>query len=363
MQADDQPPGTGPGSNRPPDSINDTNVARWLTENVDGAVAPFSYSPISGGNSNLTFRVADAAGKVFVLRRPPLNSVLATAHDMAREWRAIRGLQSTPVPVPPALGFCSDPEVTGAPFYVMGFVDGVVQHSLDQTLVAFSPQQRRRSGESLLDVLADLHALDIDEIGLGDHGPRRHYLERQLARWYRQYTETRTTEIPDIDRTHVRLLDTLPETGDVTVVHGDFRLGNCIAAPDGHIAAVLDWEISTLGDPLADLAYCLNGWARPGTTIGRLADAADLPTMADGFGSSDEMLERYALRSGRDVSGIGFYVAFNHWKYACIVQGVLSRYLSGALGSTDGVDLEGFARSIEQRAALASESLDALDDA
>jgi len=344
-----------------PDGIHGARVARWLTENVDNAHAPFRFTAIIGGNSNLTFRVDDEAGHAFALRRPPLNSVLATAHDMGREWRVIHALQHSSVPVPRTLGFCSDLTVTGAPFYVMAFVDGVVQHSRQQTVAAFTSDQRRISGQSLFDVLAELHAVDIDGVGLGEHGPRENYLERQLNRWYGQYNETKTADIPDVDSAFTRLLETRPASADVTIVHGDYRLGNCITGADGHIAAVLDWEISTLGDPLADLAYCLNDWARPDNAIGRLTDSADLATMADGFDSAAAMLSRYADRSRRDVTDIGYYVAFNHWRYACIAQGVLSRYRSGARGSTDKVDLDGFARSVELRAALANDALDGIE--
>ncbi|MEQ1704215.1 MAG: phosphotransferase family protein, partial [Ilumatobacteraceae bacterium] len=283
------------------DGIDAREVTRWFVENLSQAVPPFQFQVLAGGNSNLTFLVTDSRGGQFVLRRPPLNSVLATAHDMVREWRAISALQSTAVPVPPALGLCTDSAVNGAPFYVMGFVDGYVQHSLDISLAMSTPEQRRLTGHSMCDVLVDMHAVDIDAVGLGGHGPRGGYLDRQLKRWYAQYAATTTQEVGDVEYSYHRLLELLPPESDVTLVHGDYRLGNCITGPSGAIAAVLDWEISTLGDPLADLAYCLNTWARPDNNLGGLLDSRSAPTMADGFPSTAEFLDRYSERSGRDV--------------------------------------------------------------
>lgn len=342
-----------------PAGVSVAAVERWFATEVAHAVAPFTYGLIAGGHSNLTYGVTDAVGQRFVLRRPPLNGVLATAHDMGREWRAVHALQDTPVPVPPALAFCPDPDITGAPFYVMGFVDGVVQHGIEQTLT-LTVEQRRTSGESLFDVLADLHAIDIDAVGLSGHGPHEGYLERTIRRWYKQYRASVSREVPDVDASYERLLERLPADSALTIAHGDYRLGNCITSHDGPIVAVLDWEISTLGDPLADLAYLVNSWVRPGTDAASRIDASQSPTMADGFGSADEMLQRYARRSGRDVSHIDYYVAFNQFKSACIVQGVLSRYLSGALGDTTHVDLDAFARSVVDRSAMAMTALDAL---
>ena len=343
-----------------PAGIDVDRVRSWIDANVEGATGPYRYELLAGGHSNLTYGVTDAADRRYVLRRPPLNSVLATAHDMGREWRAIYALQDTAVPVPAALGFCGDVDVNGAPFYVMGFVDGYVQHTIDTTLAHSTPTERRIAGRSLFDVLADLHAVDIDAVGLDAHGPRDGYVERQLRRWYKQYTAMKSKELPDVDTSYARLLEKIPQHSDVTVVHGDYRLGNCITSFAGPIAAVLDWEISTLGDPLADLAYLLNTWATPGSESLLQSDSSVAPTMADGFEPADVLLARYSARSGRDVSHISFYIAFNHWKTACIVQGVLSRYLSGALGDTSHIDLVGFANTIENRAEAARLELDKL---
>ncbi len=340
--------------------INVPLVSAWLEQNIKGSLGPFTFVALAGGHSNLTYRVTDKNNRAYVLRRPPTGSVLATAHDMSREWRAIAALQHTPVPVPPALGFCADESVTGAPFYVMGFVDGYVQHSIEQTHQFGSPERNTITGRSLFAVLADLHAVDIDAVGLGGHGPRGGYIERQLKRWYKQFTAMKHRELPTVDRVHDRLLATVPANASVTVAHGDFRLGNCITGFDGKIVAVLDWEISTLGDPMADLAYLLNSWARPDNILATFPDSAAIPSMADGFDSSDLLLRVYAERSGRDVANIGYYIAFNHWKTACIIQGVLSRYMAGARGDAGDVDLEAFERSIQTRAIAAEQALDSL---
>ncbi|TPW16265.1 MAG: hypothetical protein FD127_241 [Acidimicrobiaceae bacterium] len=193
-----------------PDGVDAKNVTRWFAEHLPEAMAPLRFGVIAGGHSNITVVVTDAGDRRFVLRRPPLHSVLATAHDMVREWRVINALQQTQVPVPPAYGLCTDAAITGAPFYVMGFVDGHVQHSLDVTVAVSTAEQRRITGESLCDVLVDLHAVDIDRVGLGNHGPRSGYLERQLRRWFEQYSVTATKPIPDLDSSYQRLLDLLP---------------------------------------------------------------------------------------------------------------------------------------------------------
>lgn len=342
-----------------PAGVHEANVERWFAEHVADAQPPFAYELIAGGHSNLTYKLTDASGQRFVLRRPPLAHVLATAHDMTREFRAIHALGPTPVPVPPALGLCTDQDVIGASFYVMGYVEGHVLHTVEVAQAHYTPETRRVAGESIIDVLADLHAVDIDAVGLGEHGPRDGYVSRQLNRWYKQYTAMEHKDTPAVHEAHAILAGSVPTQQRTTVAHGDFRLGNCLTSFDGPIAAVLDWEISTLGDPLADLAYLLNTWARPDNALGAVDPR--LPTMSEGFPSAAELVDRYAARSPLDLSQLSWYVAFNHWKSACIVQGVLSRYLGGALGNVDElpphVDLQAFARSVEVRSAMAVDAL------
>lgn len=312
---------------RAPEGIDADNVTRWLCERT-AAVPPLTFGLIQGGHSNLTFTVTDAEGARWVLRRPPLGQVLATAHDMAREHRILAALGPTEVPVPPVVGLCEDPEVNGAPFYVMGFVDGTVVRDVAGA-EALGPEVRRTAGLSLIDTLARIHAVDVDAVGLGDLGRREGYIERQLKRWYGQFQQSKTREVPVVDEVYEHLLATVPEQGPATIVHGDYRLDNCMLGPDGGVVAVLDWEICTLGDPLADLGLLQVYWADPGEPT---HSGLPAPTSVEGFPAKAELLARYAERSGRDLSGIDFYVAFGYWKLACIIEGVYARYVGGAMG-------------------------------
>lgn len=246
--------------------IDVTNVSAWLGANVEGLTPPFGFELIAGGRSNLTFRVVDAAGRRVVLRRPPLGHVLATAHDMAREHRIISAVGTTGVPVPRTLGLCEDAEVNGAPFYVMDFVDGVVLDSPEKSAL-LPVQLRRPAAEHLVDVLADLHAIDVDAVGLGDLARRDGYIERQVKRWSTQWEQSKTRELPAIDEVAQRLRQRFPTQQGVVIAHGDYRFGNCLTdVAQGRIAAVLDWERAFIGDPMADIAFSriegLAGWCR-----------------------------------------------------------------------------------------------------
>ena len=313
-------------------------VTAWLEQNVPGAVAPFRFQLIAGGRSNLTFEVVGADGGRFVLRRPPLGHVLATAHDMAREHRIIAAVGTTSVPVPPALGVCSDESVNGAPFYVMGYVDGVVLDSADRAAV-MSPELRVKASHHLIDVLADLHDVDVDAVGLGDLAKREGYVERQVKRWSTQWEQSKTRELPAIDEVARRLRERIPVQRGVSIAHGDYRFGNCLTdVAQGRIAAVLDWELCTLGDPLADVGYLGVYWFDGDAANTRAND----PTSGGGFPTYADLLERYATRTGRDLSDIDYYVAFSCWRLAVISEGVYARYLHGAMGTQEGVDFDTF---------------------
>jgi aminoglycoside phosphotransferase (APT) family kinase protein len=336
-----------------------TAVGRWIEAHVDGTAGPFAAALIGGGRSNLTYAVTGADGRRLVVRRPPLSHVLATAHDVGREFRIISALGPTPVPVPPALALCTDEAVNGVPFYVMGFVEGVV---LDNPAKAdpLAPATRRRASEALVDTLADLHAVDIDAVGLGDLAKREGYVERQLRRWRRQWADSKTRDLPAIDEVADRLAARIPAQRDAVIAHGDFRFGNCLTDPlTGRINAVLDWELCTLGDPLADVGYLGVYWTDPGSGGGRAND----PSGGEGFPSYADLLERYARRTGRDLSGIDFYVAFQSWRLAVIGEGVYARFLHGAMATADEVDAEELARmraGTEQLAATALEAVSRL---
>lgn len=330
--------------------INIGPVTDWMSERIADLNPPLEFIRIKGGHSNLTYEVRDATGGGYVLRRPPLGELLPTAHDMNREWRFISALHPTPIPVAPPLAYCEDKEITGAPFYVMRFVDGHVLHDATVAETEYDETHRRSTGESFIDVLADMHAIDPDDVGLGDIARKEGYIPRQLKRWYSQWNASKTRELPVLDEVHDELVTRVPEQGPARIVHGDYRLGNCITSFDGTIAAVLDWEIATLGDPLADVGYVLHSWPEPGEE--GLAHRMS-PTSVPGYPKRDELVERYAARSGRDLSGIGYYIAFSHWKSACIVEGVYARYLHGALDTT-GVNVDAFKVSVEMSAQRAA---------
>ncbi|MBJ7425713.1 MAG: phosphotransferase family protein [Ilumatobacteraceae bacterium] len=315
--------------------IDVAKVSRWLADNVAGARAPFSFQLIAGGRSNLTFLVTDDNGIRYVLRRPPLGHVLATAHDMAREHRIISAVGQTNVPVPATLGLCTDESVNGAPFYVMNFVDGVVLDNAEKAEL-LDKSLRRSASFNLIDVLCELHDVDIDAVGLGNLAKREGYIERQIKRWSTQWENSKTRELPEIDEV-VRLLSTkVPRQQDVSIAHGDFRFGNVLTdVTTGRIAAVLDWELCTLGDPLADLGYIGVYWSDGPASALRAND----PTPAGGFTTYDELVERYATKTGRDVSGVDYYVAFSCWRLAVISEGVYARYLHGAMGNQEGIDM------------------------
>jgi aminoglycoside phosphotransferase (APT) family kinase protein len=331
--------------------IDEDRVSAWLAEHVEGATPPFTYELIAGGHSNLTFKVTDGNGNELVVRRPPLGHVLATAHDMAREHRIITAVGPTPVPVPPTLGLCKDDEVNGAPFYVMRFVHGVVLDRPDKA-ATLTPEARRTAGEDLIDVLGALHDVDVEAVGLGDLARHDGYIERQLRRWSTQWESSKTRELPAIEEVHRRLSERVPVQQGTSIVHGDYRLGNCLVDPaTGKLAAVLDWELCTLGDPLADVGYLCIYWTDPGATPRRAND----PTAAGGFPALGDLFERYARQTGRNLDGIDYYVAFASWRLAIISEGVYARYLHGVMAD-EGVDVEQFKQGVDM---LAEHALDA----
>src|SRR6185369_5884355 len=331
--------------------IDEPKVTDWLLAHCEGLAAPLEFEPITGGHSNLTYKVADATGRKLVLRRPPLGAVLATAHDMGREHRIIRAVAATSVPVPPALGLCTDESVNGAPFYVMGFVEGAVLDTpamVRQTVVDMPARQRL--SQSVLDALVALHTTSPESIGLGDLGRKEAYLDRQLTRWRTQWEKSKTRELASMEETYQLLLAAKPEQKYTGIVHGDYRLGNMLATSDGRVAAVLDWELCTLGDTMADLGYLMNNWADAGEE--GPSQAVAMPTSTGGFLSRAQFLAAYTEKSGRSTDGVEYYRAFQWWRLAAIVEGVLARYMKGVMGeSAVGVDV--FRAQVEQMAEAA----------
>ncbi|MFN0088642.1 MAG: phosphotransferase family protein [Acidimicrobiales bacterium] len=338
-----------------PAGIDIPAVTAWFEANIAGAAGPLRFQLLEGGHSNFTYRVSDAGGRDWVLRRPPLGELLPSAHDMSREHRIIKALGGTGVPAPAAIGFCEDPAVTGAWFYVMSYVPGWVCHDEPDVTAHYDEAQRRRMSETLVDGLLALHRVDPDAVGLGDLSKREGYVLRQLKRWAQQY-EASKGELEAVPRLAGLLSAKAPAEQRVTVVHGDYRLGNAIVGFDGAVAAIVDWEISALGDPLADLAYLVATWREPGDPIRTIATG---PSALPGFASRRELVERYGQATELDVSGFEFYLAFAYWKIACIVQGVWARYDAGQK-PPDDVDLADMLASVRLLAERADELATAL---
>lgn len=331
-------------------------VSAWMAERLVGVVLPVQFGLITGGHSNITYTVTDGAGHGFVVRRPPLGTAGGRAHDVGREFEVMAALRGSAVPVPQALARCDDVVVTGAPFYVMSRVDGVVVDNpaaADRHLP--SPAARRRAGEQVVDVLADLHRVNIDAAGLGGAAKREDYLQRQIARFRGVWRQNATRELPAMDRLADRLQAAAPPQRYTGIVHGDYRLGNVMLGPDGTLLAVLDWELWTLGDVLADLGFLLNNWYEPADDI-PLVWMEVPPTVAGGFGTRAEVLERYSAGTGFDLSGVGYYQAFQFWKVAVLAEGVKKRYESAQMPSVD-VDFAHLAQRVVDLAVLADAHL------
>jgi aminoglycoside phosphotransferase (APT) family kinase protein len=282
--------------------------------------------PLHSGRSNLTYDVTDGTHR-WVLRRPPLGVLTPTAHDMHREYRVVAALGATGVPVARAVLSCTDPEVIGAPFSVVEFVEGTVLRDGDET-AELPPADARRSAEALVDALVALHAVDADTVGLGDFGRPDGYLARQVRRWRGQWDKVATRVLPDLDLLHGRLARALPTSGAAAIVHGDYRLDNTILTPGdfGRIAAIVDWEMATLGDPLADLGMLLMYWD---PTCEPVLGVRHVSTANPGFPSGQQLAGRYAAGSGRDITALTFYQALGCFKLAVIAEGIHARYLAG----------------------------------
>jgi aminoglycoside phosphotransferase (APT) family kinase protein len=346
------------------DAVPPRPLTDWLRREVPQVPVgsePVTAERISGGHSNLTYRITDAAGGRWALRRPPTGMVLATAHDMGREWRFITALAPTPVPVPPPVAFCADPEVIGAEFYLMEFVDGdVLNDEAAGHRLADGPP-RRTAGLHAVDVLADLHTVDPDAVGLGDLRRPGNYLERQLRRWHRQVHESAVPDLSTVDAAHARLVERAAGLGPAQsrIAHGDYRLGNLAVGPDGRVRAVFDWELAAIGDPLADLGWLIASWGRPGDTVPATVAA---PSLAPGYADRDELVARYAERSGRDLAALqadlDVYVAFARWRMACIGAGVYSRYAGGVMGKAESDGGAARLAAVQRQAEAALAALD-----
>jgi aminoglycoside phosphotransferase (APT) family kinase protein len=329
-----------------PEGIDRAGVEGWFEANVPDAELPLSFDRISGGRSNMTFGVRDSGGHAWALRRPPLGKRLGSAHDMGREHKVVSALGGTEVPVAPVVGLCEDESVNDAPFYVMEFVEGPILRGLAEAETFPDEGDRRAIGERVADTLVQIHGVDPDAVGLGDLGRKEDYVARQLRRWKGQWEKSKTRELEPIDRVHEALSARIPEQGPATIVHGDYRLDNMILTDSGEVAAVVDWELCTLGDPLADVGLLMTYWPDRGENALALGMPANL---APGFPTRAELKARYAERSGRDLSQLDFFIALGYWKLAIILEGVYARYTAGGYGKVnEGV--EAFARLVERLA-------------
>jgi aminoglycoside phosphotransferase (APT) family kinase protein len=340
------------GTAEAPEGIDRGGVEAWFAEHVPGVRLPLSFERISGGHSNLTYGVRDAGSGRWALRRPPLGKRLGSAHDMGREHRVVSALAPTPVPVAPIAGFCDDESVNDAPFYVMEFVEGPILRGLAEADAFPDQADRKAIGERVVDTLVEIHAVDPDAAGLGELGRKEDYVARQLHRWQGQWEKSKTRELPAIDTVHERLAARVPEQGSATIVHGDYRLDNMILTPSGEVAAVVDWELCTLGDPLADVGLLMVYWPEAGEETIALGQPA---TLAPGFPKREQLEARYAERSGRDLSQLDFFVALGYWKLAIILEGVYARYAAGGYGKVDP-GIEEFARLVARLAEAAEQA-------
>ncbi|SHM72889.1 phosphotransferase family protein [Cryptosporangium aurantiacum] len=293
----------------------------WAADRLPEHGALTGAELITGGLSNLTFRVVFDAGPL-ILRRPPRGPVLPSAHDMGREYRVVSGLQDSAVPVARAVAFEPDPAALGAPFYLVSYVVGEVYRRPEQT-AELAPDDRAAIGASVIEALARIHEVDLAATGLSDFGPPTGYLQRQVRRWGKQWAASKTRELPVMEELLTKLATDLPTDGETTLVHGDYRLDNMLVRGTD-VAAVVDWELSTLGDPLADLALTLLYWADDGSV-----SSAGGVTAHPGFPTADEFAAAYAARTGRNLELLPLYRAFSEFKLAVILEGVHARYLAG----------------------------------
>ncbi|MDN5795746.1 MAG: phosphotransferase family protein [Intrasporangium sp.] len=315
-------------------------LQRFLTAAAPGLLTgPLEASLVAGGKSNLTYAVTDGRRSVIV-RRPPLGHVLATAHDMGREHRVMSALRDTAVPVPQMYAACPDPEVIGAPFYVMEHVAGT-PYRLASELEALGAQRVRAISERMVDTLVVLHAVDPEAVGLGDFGRPQGFLARQVRRWKQQLDASRSREVPGIDELHARLTVAEPTEGPPGIVHGDFRLDNLLVDDDDRVRAVLDWEMATLGDPLTDVALLHAYLTMPAMVDSNAVSDASL---APGFLTPDETLDRYAAGSGRDLTHLAFHLGLAYFKLAVILEGIHYRH---AHGQTVGAGFDSIGAAVE----------------
>jgi aminoglycoside phosphotransferase (APT) family kinase protein len=308
-------------------------LGQWLHANVEGFSGPFELEKFAWGQSNPTYRIQARSGD-YVLRRKPFGQLLPSAHAVDREYRLISALHPLGFPVPRPFALCRDPDVIGAIFYVMALAKG--RSHPDGALPDCEPGARRRMYKQLVDTLADLHAIDPDAAGLGDFGKPGNYFERQVGRWTKQYRDSQTDDLPEMERLIDYLPASLPAQSRTSIVHGDYRIDN-VLFDDGKLTAVLDWELATLGDPVADFSYLAMQWMMPADGGAGIA-GLDLARL--GIPTVDEIVERYSTRSGVPVADkLDWYFAYNLFRLAGIVQGIKKRVIDGTASSSNAAEM------------------------
>ena len=317
------------------DTAPDFDIAaleRWMAQNLPAPSPVERIEKFPGGQSNPTYRVRTRDGQM-VLRRKPFGKLLPSAHAVDREYRLIEALHPTPVPVARPIALCEDPAIIGAPFYLMEMVEG--RTFWKGELPDCDPQERRAIYNAMIDALAALHAVDHQAVGLGDYGAPGNYFARQVGRWTKQYRAAQTDDIPEVERLIEWLPRTLPQQDRTSIIHGDYRIDNMIYAPDRPaILAIIDWELSTLGDPLADFAYLAMNWAMPHGGRGAQLGGLDLPAL--GIPTLEEMTQRYCAATGRDsVPDLNWFFAYNLFRLVGIIQGIKKRTLDGNASSAN----------------------------
>ncbi len=317
------------------DRIDDVKLATWMTDNVAGFEGPIEVLKFAGGQSNPTYRLNAKSGS-YVLRRKPFGPLLPSAHAVDREYKVIAGLHPTGFPVARPYGLCTDDGVIGSWFYIMAMVEG--RTIWDGSMPGSNPSERRATYEAMIDTLAALHAIDVEATGLSDYGKPGNYFERQVSRWTKQYRAAETEVMPEMERLIAWLPKTLPTQDRVSIVHGDYRIDNMIfAAGEPRVIAVLDWELGTLGDPLADFTYVAMAWV---TDNGGRSGVQDIDRAALGIPELGDMVSRYCLATGRDgIPDLNWYFAFNFFRLAGIIQGIKKRVIEGTASSSHAKDM------------------------
>ena len=336
--------------------VNIEKLLRYFAANIDGGATAQDVQLLSGGSSNLTYRVVSPS-RSWVVRRPPLGHVLPTAHDMSREHRILSALRDTGVPVPQTIAFGDDLDVFGCPFYVMGYCEGVILNATRPEAFATSPAERARLSRTFIETLAKLHSVDYEAIGLGDFGKPDGYVERQVSGWTKRYHGSQTDDVPQVDHVAKWLAEHLPESGPGTIIHNDFKFDNLVMDPDDvtRVIGILDWEMTTIGDPLMDLGTSLSYWVQADDPA-PLQGMAFGPTAAPGMLTRRELVEAYGERTGLSMSNAMFYFAYGLFKTAVVVQQIYYRYRQGLTKDERFAALGMAMKMLVDRAALAIES-------